>query len=580
MDISVEELLLLENLTYIDDNFRKAIGKDLNLASYDSLGKLLDQFTPEVMDKLMQCGDQAVDGGLTSGYEWAAMIQSMKNNPNLYALKIDRESTAMHGGDAGKTKAICFVKPDGKAIVAFRGTLDENEWADNVYGMSAVDTRAQREALYYIESLKYDDITVIGHSKGGNKAQYVGILSDKVTAAISFDGQGFSKEFLETYSEEIRRNSGKVSCYSLSTDFVHGLLYALPGAQQYFVKPGRDVSSVGENHSPSAFFEFTVPNFFGELLGKFGVPLGVTLKEENGKPFFPYVSEEDPSMTMLHQFTTFVLNNASAEQKEELSQYLGGMLALFLKSVPEDQKDAHMKVCLEYINSNPEPLGTTIAYLLKYMEVNQVDGSKVAGMVDALFGNFFSGLLNTPLGAYLLNKLLDYMHGNLTDGKKNVLGQQVLQKLLDLLHIDINAAALWDSIESAYGQIGDIDPKNACAEGTIRSSHTMDYSRRNLDVMITAANLFRQSPVPDVSQWTDYASEPWYHELPVSRVIRSVGQFGEELEQRNLTYKGKFERVFSDIGAADAASAKAVSAACSEMQLTGRQLSVLANLIG
>lgn len=51
------------------------------------------------------------------------MIQSMKNNPNLCSLKIDRESTAMHGGDAGKTKAICFVKPDGKAIVAFRGTL-------------------------------------------------------------------------------------------------------------------------------------------------------------------------------------------------------------------------------------------------------------------------------------------------------------------------------------------------------------------------------------------------------------------------------------------------------------------------
>ena len=123
MDISVEELLLLENLTYIDSNFREAIGKDLDIASYKTVGQMLDQFTPEVMDKLIQCGDQTVDGGLTSGYEWAAMIQSMKNNPNLYSLKIDRESTAMHGGDAGQTKAICFVKPDGKAIVAFRGTL-------------------------------------------------------------------------------------------------------------------------------------------------------------------------------------------------------------------------------------------------------------------------------------------------------------------------------------------------------------------------------------------------------------------------------------------------------------------------
>ena len=123
MDISAEELLLLENLTYIDSNFREAIGKDLDIASYKTVGQMLDQFTPEVMDKLIQCGDQTVDGGLTSGYEWAAMIQSMKNNPNLCSLKIDRESTAMHGGDAGKTKAICFVKPDGKAIVAFRGTL-------------------------------------------------------------------------------------------------------------------------------------------------------------------------------------------------------------------------------------------------------------------------------------------------------------------------------------------------------------------------------------------------------------------------------------------------------------------------
>lgn len=112
MDISVEELLLLENLTYIDSNFREAIGKDLDIASYKTVGQMLDQFTPEVMDKLIQCGDQTVDGGLTSGYEWAAMIQSMKNNPNLCSLKIDRESTAMHGGDAGKTKAICFVKPD------------------------------------------------------------------------------------------------------------------------------------------------------------------------------------------------------------------------------------------------------------------------------------------------------------------------------------------------------------------------------------------------------------------------------------------------------------------------------------
>lgn len=37
----------------------------------------------------------------------------------------------------------------------------------------------------------YDSITVTGHSKGGNKAQYVTVLSDKVDRCISMDGQGF-----------------------------------------------------------------------------------------------------------------------------------------------------------------------------------------------------------------------------------------------------------------------------------------------------------------------------------------------------------------------------------------------------
>lgn len=64
MDISVEELLLLENLTYIDSNFREAIGKDLDIASYKTVGQMLDQFTPEVMDKRdNELADDAPDEG-------------------------------------------------------------------------------------------------------------------------------------------------------------------------------------------------------------------------------------------------------------------------------------------------------------------------------------------------------------------------------------------------------------------------------------------------------------------------------------------------------------------------------------
>ena len=65
----------------------------------------------------------------------------------------------------------------------------------------------------YIQGLKecYGDaanhLTVSGHSKGGNRAQYVKILTDQVDRCVSFDGQGFSSEFLELYAEEIEQKN-------------------------------------------------------------------------------------------------------------------------------------------------------------------------------------------------------------------------------------------------------------------------------------------------------------------------------------------------------------------------------------
>lgn len=62
------------------------------------------------------------------------------------------------------------------------------------------DTIQQERAAEYINNLplKYgNDLTVSGHSKGGNKAQYVTIVTDRVERCLSQDGQGFSPEFLK-----------------------------------------------------------------------------------------------------------------------------------------------------------------------------------------------------------------------------------------------------------------------------------------------------------------------------------------------------------------------------------------------
>ena len=48
------------------------------------------------------------------------------------------------------------------------------------------------------ECANYTDITVTGHSKGGNMSQYATVMcSGQVSKCISFDGQGFNKDFIE-----------------------------------------------------------------------------------------------------------------------------------------------------------------------------------------------------------------------------------------------------------------------------------------------------------------------------------------------------------------------------------------------
>ena len=150
---------------------------------------------------------------MPSGLEWAAILRAIRENERLMALSCFGKDIQVY--------ASCYLDEEGEAYVTFRGTATGEEWIDNVMGSFAEETKSQKEALAYVEALPFDKMTVAGHSKGGNKAQYVALLSEKVSRCISMDGQGFSREFLEKYSPEIAANSRKIRNYSLSTDYVH-----------------------------------------------------------------------------------------------------------------------------------------------------------------------------------------------------------------------------------------------------------------------------------------------------------------------------------------------------------------------
>lgn len=146
-------------------------------------------------------------------------------------FELARYSIAEHRISEG-LKAFAFKSANNISVV-FRGTSPV-EWIDNGLGLSGISsdstyytfgedgevlyantvkdlaTYRQAEALNWFEMIcarngwgKDHVITVSGHSKGGNKAQFIAVNSDKVDLCVSFDGQGFSPEAISYFREKL-----------------------------------------------------------------------------------------------------------------------------------------------------------------------------------------------------------------------------------------------------------------------------------------------------------------------------------------------------------------------------------------
>ncbi len=140
--------------------------------------------------------------------------------------------------ESGMTACI-FLKPLGDVSIIFKGT-GNGEWLDNGEGLSGIPsengyaTDQQVEALdWFLGHAKENgwdaqtNITVSGHSKGGNKAQFVAMHSDLVDACYSFSGQGFSPEaliaFKKQHGEDYRKRQQKMYSFATDNDYVNVL---------------------------------------------------------------------------------------------------------------------------------------------------------------------------------------------------------------------------------------------------------------------------------------------------------------------------------------------------------------------
>ncbi len=248
-NFTIGEIVLINNLLYCEElgssegTFlskvweNHTIGDFINAVLYNA-AKIVD--------------DKEYSSGIT-GAEYKEILWAIRPNDHLKNLNI-RE---VHIEDVceGEGRSVFLFDPScNEAIIAFKGTQSEAEWRDNVSGLYQVPTRFQSNALNWFKSLNLEEcsaITVTGHSKGGNKAKFITIMDDSVDNCYSFDGQGFSDEFIRKYASEIIKNQGKIVNIIAQSDFVNILLNDV-GKRQFYLGTNYGRLGFAENHCSNA----------------------------------------------------------------------------------------------------------------------------------------------------------------------------------------------------------------------------------------------------------------------------------------------------------------------------------------
>ncbi|MBO4998772.1 MAG: DUF2974 domain-containing protein [Lachnospira sp.] len=216
MTLTNYQLILLDNIIYLNKiaDMIPAIKKGKEYTVTDLITDLLSHNEIEMYwkDELKQDQSDKNNPGqcLMNLDEWVAVLTAIQNDETLMNMKIsnvydsDSSSNPDKPSQGTNFRAACFSN-DEETVILFRGTHGAYTWNDNGEGGYQADTASQKEALDYVNLLGANlttsgKITVTGHSKGSNLAQYVTICAANlvVDRCVSFDGQGFSNESIDT----------------------------------------------------------------------------------------------------------------------------------------------------------------------------------------------------------------------------------------------------------------------------------------------------------------------------------------------------------------------------------------------
>lgn len=229
MSYTDAELLLATQVAYLDigdetsvqqyiNNMERAYGEAYNAGT-------LDGRTKAQMDTIKNLKNLAAENHIDYSQWTIKAVRDSEDTTGMYASLIDTG--------------------DGNAIIGFRGS-ESYDIGQTVrdWGMSDIGllnnalTPQQEDAQDFMKKIyreygdQYNSFSVTGHSLGGNLAEHATLTSSdgmykKIDRCVSFDGPGFSDEYLLVHGVDILRHAGKVDHYQWS--IVGTLLNPVPG---------------------------------------------------------------------------------------------------------------------------------------------------------------------------------------------------------------------------------------------------------------------------------------------------------------------------------------------------------------
>lgn len=304
--INIDVLLILNCIIYVhnfekDDVQEKLVGKNIfEIFDFIRNKKNSSGFYPAEINE----------------EEFSVVLNTIEHNKQIYEkIKIVDVDNSIYGNASGSDRVVNVTfQFEDNLIIVYKGTAGDYEWKDNVEGTyNITDTKQQRRALKYFDEMvkNFPDVKKIyvsGHSKGGNKAQYIGVLRgnmSKLEKVYSFDGQGFNDNFLKKYNKEIELNKYKIFNICNEYDYVNILMHSV--SNKIFIKSITNVGNEDDRYSKII-----------HRLGGVHSPYSM-FKNENGVLTLNDVVEQSELMKNFEKL--FEYYNANMEEKDNKFMY-------------------------------------------------------------------------------------------------------------------------------------------------------------------------------------------------------------------------------------------------------------------